>query len=133
MSVEAPLKQWHKILEERNVEGLKDLLADDAVMVSPVLFKPQEGKDITHMYLTAALHVFGNETFRYKREFTNDNGAVLEFETEIEGILVNGVDMITFNDEGKISEFRVMVRPLKGLNKIHEKMGQMLESFQALS
>ena len=79
------------------------------------------------MYLTAALHVFGNESFRYVREVVGESDAVLEFETEIDGIIVNGVDMIKWNGNGKITEFKVMVRPLKAINVIHEKMGEMLK------
>jgi hypothetical protein len=93
---------------------------------SPVVHKPQIGKAITTMYLSAAVHVFGNETFRYVREVIGESDAVLEFETEIEGIVVNGVDIIRWNDEGKITEFKVMIRPLKAINLIHEKMGEML-------
>jgi len=128
MEVQNFLEQWHALVESRNVSELDTILADDAVMISPVVHTPQAGKQITKMYLTAALHVFANETFTYKREFTNDNAAVLEFETVVNGIQVNGVDMITLNDDGKISEFRVMVRPLKAVNMIHEMMGKMLKS-----
>lgn len=79
------------------------------------------------MYLTAALHVFGNESFRYVREVVGESDAVLEFETKIDGTIVNGVDMIKWNDDGKITELKVMVRPLKAVNVIHEKMGEMLK------
>jgi len=78
------------------------------------------------MYLAAAVHVFGNESFRYVREVVGENNAVLEFETEIDGIVVNGVDMIRWNDEGSITEFKVMIRPLKAVDLIHQKMGEML-------
>ena len=119
---------WHDIVSKRDAIGLADLLADDVVFYSPVVHTPQIGKEITTMYLTAALHVFGNKTFRYVREVVGENDAVLEFETEIDGITVNGVDMIRWNSDGKITEFKVMLRPLKAVNIIHQKMGEMLQA-----
>jgi hypothetical protein len=123
-----PLESWHTIVRNRDAHGLNYLLAGDVVFHSPVVHTPQIGKAITTMYLTAALHVFGNESFRYVREVVGESDAMLEFETEIDGIVVNGVDMIRWNDEGKITEFKVMVRPLKAINIIHQKMGEMLEA-----
>lgn len=122
------LESWHHIVRTRDASRISDLLADDAVFFSPVVHTPQIGKAITTMYLTAALHVFGNETFRYVREVVGESDAVLEFETEIDGIIVNGVDMIRWNLDGKITEFKVMLRPLKAVNIIHEKMGAMLKA-----
>ncbi len=89
---------------------------------SPVVHAPQVGKPVTVLYLTAALDVFGNGSFRYIREVVGESDAVLEFETEIDGIIVNGVDIIRWNGEGKIVEFKVMIRPLKAINLIHQKM-----------
>ena len=117
---------WHKIVRTRNASGLGELLAEDVVFYSPVVHTPQHGKAMTTLYLTAAVKVFGNDSFRYVREIVGDTDAVLEFETEIEGILINGVDMMRWNDEGKITEFKVMIRPLKAINLIHQKMGEML-------
>ena len=117
---------WHEIVRTRDAGLLDELLADDVVFYSPVVHTPQVGKAITAMYLTAAIHVFGNESFRYVREVVSASDAVLEFETEIDGITVNGVDMIRWNAEGRITEFKVMVRPLKAINLIHDLMGQML-------
>lgn len=128
---DTPLAQWHKALEERNPARLQDILAEDAVMISPVVHTHQQGRAITALYLTAAMQVFGNDTFRYTRELEDSDGVVLEFETEVDGIFVNGVDMIKWNDEGKIKEFKVMVRPLQGMQIIHKKMGELLEQFQA--
>ena len=121
-----PIQKWHEIVRTRDASGLGELLADDVVFYSPVVHTPQVGKAVTAMYLAAAVHVFGNESFRYVREIVGESDAVLEFETEIDGILVNGVDMIKWNADGKITEFKVMVRPLKAINLIHEKMGAML-------
>jgi len=122
-----PLHNWHNIVRTRDARGLGELLADDVVFYSPVVHTPQVGKVITTMYLSGAIHVLGNEFFRYVREIIGEHDAVLEFETEIDGIIViNGVDMIKWNDEGKITEFKVMIRPLKAINLIHQKMGEML-------
>lgn len=121
------IDSWHNIVRTRDASGISDLLADEVVFHSPVVHTPQIGRAITAMYLTAAIHVFGNDSFRYVREVVDDKDAVLEFETEIDNITVNGVDMIRWNDEGKITEFKVMVRPLKGINIIHEKMAAMLK------
>ena len=122
-----PIECWHSVVQSRHTNSLSSLLADDVVFYSPVVHTPQIGKAITSMYLTAALHVFGNESFRYVREVVGESDAVLEFETEIGGIVVNGVDMIKWNGDGKIIEFKVMVRPLKAIHVIHEKMGEMLK------
>ena len=124
--IKSPLSTWHDIVRIRDADGLSDLLADDVVFYSPVVHTPQVGKAITTMYLAAAVHVFGNDSFRYVREIVGESDAVLEFETEIDGIIVNGADMIKWNDDGKIVEFKVMVRPLKAINLIHQKMAEML-------
>ena len=121
-----PIAIWHQLVKERNAGGINALLADEVIFYSPVVHTPQIGKLITAKYLTAAFHVFFNETFRYVREIKTERDAVLEFEVEIDGIIVNGVDMIEWNDEGKITEFKVMIRPLKAINLIHQKMGAML-------
>ena len=123
-----PLVRWHNVVRTRDASRISDLLADDVVFFSPVVHTPQIGKAITTMYLSAALHVFGNDSFRYIREVVGESDAVLEFETEIDGIVVNGVDMIRWNADGKITEFKVMVRPLKAINIIHQKMGEMLQA-----
>jgi hypothetical protein len=122
------LAHWHQIVTTRNAKGLAALLADNVVFHSPVVHTPQTGKSITTLYLTAALHVFGNESFRYVREVVGECDAVLEFQVEIEGISVNGVDMIKWDDDGRIVEFKVMLRPLKAVNLIHQKMAAMLQA-----
>jgi len=96
-------------------EGLSELLADDAVMLSPVVHTPQKGKMLTMAYLLAAGETIGNDTFKYTKIFDCGNRAVLEFETEMDGIHVNGVDIIQWNESGQITEFKVMVRPLKAI------------------
>jgi hypothetical protein len=120
------LTAWHELVRSRNSHNLGDLLADDVVFHSPVVHTPQVGKSITSQYLSAAFHVFFNESFRYVREISGPRDAVLEFEVDIDGILVNGVDMLRWDDDGKIIEFKVLIRPLKAINLIHQKMAAML-------
>jgi hypothetical protein len=123
-----PIETWHSLAKHRDPHGLDDLLADDVVFHSPVVHTPQVGKAITKKYLTAALQVFINATFRYVREVKGARDAVLEFQVDLDGITVNGVDMIKWNDSGRITEFKVMLRPLKAVNLIHQKMGAMLSA-----
>ena len=122
------IEEWHRIVRERDIDALDGLLADDVVFHSPVVHTPQRGRPITAMYLAAAVVVFGNESFRYVREWHASHDAVLEFVVTIDGIEVNGVDMIRWDDAGRIVEFKVMLRPLKAINLIHQKMGAMLQS-----
>ncbi len=122
------LETWHRLVRTSDPAGLWDLLAEDAVFHSPVVHTPQRGRQLAFWYLAAAFRVFFNERFRYVREIVGERDAVLEFETEIDGIVVNGVDMICWNDEGRIEDFKVMLRPLKAINLIHQKMAQMLET-----
>ncbi len=123
-----PIARWHRIVNERDVAGLDALLADDAVFHSPVVHTPQVGKAVTRAYLAAALCVFGNDSFRYRRELHGEHDAMLEFELELDGIAINGVDLIRWNAEGCITEFKVMLRPLKAVTLIHEKMAAMLQA-----
>ena len=125
-SMEKVMEQWHAVMESQSKEGLWDLLAPDCVFWSPVVHTPQQGREITFKYLSAASHVFGND-FRYAREVIGNNLAVLEFECLIDDIKINGVDMIEV-EEGRIVDFKVMVRPLKAVNKVHERMMAMLEA-----
>lgn len=128
-----PIARWHELVQSKNPSGLMTLLADDAVFVSPVVHTPQRGKPLTAAYLGAAFQVFFNPTFRYVREIIGPTDAMLEFETEIDGVQVNGVDIIRWNDAGQITEFKVMVRPLKAIQLIHERMAAMLASKSAAS
>lgn len=122
------VEEWHRIVRERDIDALDALLADEVVFHSPVVHTPQRGRPITTMYLAAAVTVFGNASFRYVRELVGAREAVLEFVVEIDGIEVNGVDMIRWNDAGRIDDFKVMLRPLKAINLIHQKMGALLQS-----
>ena len=125
------IEKWHEIVKSRDLAGLAELIADDAILHSPVIHRQIQGKQMVQMYLTAAFHTFLNDTFTYITEAhaSPESGqkVVLEFTTEINGLFVNGIDMITFNDEGKIIEFKVMVRPFKALQLINEHMMAMLE------
>jgi hypothetical protein len=123
------LARWHAYLEGGSDPALlADLLADDAVFHSPVVHTPQVGKAIVMAYLVAASHTLGNESFHYVRELVDGDEMMLEFVTEMDGITVNGVDIIRFNAEGKISDFKVMVRPLKAINKVWEMMAAQLQA-----
>lgn len=127
---EHPLETWHRLVRNRDRSGLAGLLADDVVFYSPVVHAPQRGKPLAAAYLGAALVVFANPSFRYVREIVGASDAMLEFETEIDGIQVNGVDLIKWNDGGQIVEFKVMIRPLKAILLIQQRMAAMLEARQ---
>ena len=124
------LELWHDMLRKRDLGRLDEVLAEDCVFLSPIVHTPQRGRDLTRLYLTAALAVF-NESFQYVKEVVSPQHAVLEFTCEVDGIMVNGVDIMTFDDAGKIIEFKVMVRPLKAVNLLHAKMKAMLEQMSA--
>lgn len=121
---------WHRLVEHRDTKGLDSLLAEDVVFHSPIVHTPKVGKAITTQYLTAAFHVFFNDSFRYVRETTGGRDAMLEFQVELDGVSVNGVDIISWGDDGRIVEFKVMLRPMKAINLIQKKMEAMLQSNQ---
>lgn len=121
------VRRWHAAVEAGDPSLLDDLLDDEAVFHSPVVHTPQRGKALTTMYLSAAMSVFSNSEFRYVREVVGDSDAVLEFTATIDGIHLNGVDMIHWNDAGRIDDFKVMIRPLKAVNLLHRMMAAMLE------
>jgi predicted SnoaL-like aldol condensation-catalyzing enzyme len=122
------LAAWHTYFANPDPAKLADLLADDAVFHSPVVHTPQEGKAKVMAYLGAAGSVFGTGSFRYVREFADGDNVLLEFVSEIDGIKINGIDLIRFNAEGKIEDFKVMVRPLKAINKLWELMAAQLQA-----
>lgn len=124
------LSTWHELVKSRNTKALSALLAEGVVFYSPVVHSPQIGKTITTQYLAAAFHVFFNETFKYIREITGPSDAALEFEVEIDGIIVNGIDILKWNDAGLIVEFKVFIRPLKAIDLVHQKMAAMLQAQQ---
>ncbi len=120
------LDKWYAYIKSHDTKALWDLLHPDAVFESPVVHTPQRGRDITFKYLASADKVLGGPGFAYRGEWRSANGAVLEFENEIEGIKLNGVDIITFDTESRITHFKVMVRPLKAINLLHRLMGEEL-------
>lgn len=121
------LARWHAYMDSRgNPNVLSALLADDAVFHSPVVHTPQVGKPVVMAYLVAAAHVLGNDSFHYVRELVDGDDMMLEFVTELGGVTVNGVDIIRFNEDGQINDFKVMVRPLKAMNAVWEMMAARL-------
>ena len=138
------LKKWFEVMKSKNLDELDNLLSDDVIFYSPVVFTPQKGKELTKMYLMAAGGVFGGNQkkdasstskddkskFKYIKEVVDENSALLEFELEMDGKYINGIDLITWNEEGKVKEIKVMVRPLQAVNLLHSKMQAMLESMK---
>ncbi|HYW02907.1 MAG TPA: nuclear transport factor 2 family protein [Gammaproteobacteria bacterium] len=125
------LQRWYVLAESGGPAGLDDLLSDEAVFQSPIVYTPQVGKAVTRAYLAAAMAVLNNDAFRYVREVKGDRQAVLEFETELDGTYVNGVDIIDCDDRGRITGFKVMIRPLQAIDLVHRLMRQRLESDRA--
>lgn len=125
------LQRWHEIVATRDAAALDDLLAEDVTFHSPVVHTPQVGRAKTRLYLDAALHVLSGDEFRYIGEWIGETSAVLEFSTRIGSIEVNGVDIIGWNPDGRIDRFKVMLRPLKAIQVVHEKMAAMLAAMEA--
>lgn len=123
------LRAWHAVAQARDAALLDDLLADEVEFRSPAVFKPQQGKALASMYLTGALIVLG-PTLRYVHEWYEDTSAVLEFEAELDGVYVQGVDMLRWNSNDKLISFTVLVRPLRGLEKLIELMRRELPGGQ---
>jgi hypothetical protein len=128
-----PIDAWHEFVESRDPRLLEKLLADDVVFHSPVVHTPQRGKPVTLLYLRGAMQVLGSPAFRYEREIRGPRDALLEFVTEIDGITINGVDLIRWDDTGRIVDFKVMVRPQKAMNVLHQKMGELLAQMKQAS
>ncbi len=124
------LGRWHEFVASADPSILTEIIAEDCVFLSPVVHTPQQGGDITRLYLTGAMHVL-KDGFHYVKEVTSGAHAVLEFVCTVDGLQVNGVDIITFDEQGKICEFKVMVRPLKAINVLHARMGEMLQKLSA--
>lgn len=122
---------WHRVVQSRDPGLLADLLAEEVVFYSPVVFRAQRGKALTTMYLAGAMQVIGNDTFSYVREVVAGDDAVLEFTSEVDGVTVNGVDMIRFDHDGRIVEFKVMLRPIKAVDVVREQMANLLAQLSA--
>ncbi len=149
--IEQVIEQWYRHLRGELPGGLDTLLDDDVVFYSPIVYTPQRGKAITSLYLQAAAQALPGDAasgadgdraeddaplglstgFRYTKKVLAGDTAVLEFETSVEGKYVNGVDIIRCNHEGRIIEFRVMIRPLQAVNLVHRQMGETLERMKS--
>ncbi len=127
------VEAWHQFVRTKDLVLLDEILADKVKFHSPVVYAPQVGKAITLLYLESAHAVLCNDTFRYERELINEDFAVLEFTVEIKGIVVNGVDMISWDADGLITDFKVMIRPLQAVNIIHQEMAARLQAVAARS
>ena len=131
--IEQVVEKWERFLAGDRPGALDELLADDVVFYSPIVYTPQRGKDITTLYLQAASQTLqggGDQEFRYTKQVLSGDLGVLEFETSLDGTYVNGVDIIRCDEAGRIVEFRVMLRPLRAVNAVHEAMRAMLASMQ---
>ncbi|MDC3154823.1 nuclear transport factor 2 family protein [Pelagibacteraceae bacterium] len=128
-----PISKWHDVVSLRDYNMLTEIVDDNCIFYSPVVFTPQRGKDITLKYLMAASEVFNASNFKYHKEIISNQHASLEFTLTLEDTEINGIDLITWNDDGLITEFKVFIRPLQGVNIIHKMMGNMLESFKNVS
>ena len=122
-----PIQKWHEFAQSfGDASILDEIIADDACFESPVVYAPQLGKELTIKYLYAAASVFKDNNFHYLNEWIGDNSAVLEFEATIDGIIINGIDMIFWDENGKINRFKVMVRPYKAINLLMQMMAERL-------
>ena len=132
MSAELGLKKWHEVMEGgSSPDALTTIIHEDAIFHSPVVHTPQVGRPIVVAYLAAAGQTLGNDSFKYVRELIDGENAMLEFQTTMDGIHVNGIDLIRFDEDGMITDFKVMVRPLKAVNKVWEQMAAQLERQKA--
>ena len=135
------IDRWHALLRGELPGGLDDLLHEDAEFYSPIVFTAQRGRAIVRMYLEAAMGILAEgklitdptQKFRYMKQVMSGDTAMLEFETEVEGKYVNGIDIIRVNEDGAIVEFRVMIRPLQAVNLVHAKVGELLEQLRGLA
>ena len=124
------LKRWHQGLKSMNSNFLDEILDDSCIFTSPIVFKPIEGKEMSKLYLMGAGQTFDMDRFKYVRELVDGFDTVLEFETYIDDISVNGVDIIRWNEEGRIIDFKVMIRPLQAIGALQKKMSEALESLK---
>jgi hypothetical protein len=128
-----PIEQWHEVVKLRDYSLLETILSEDVIFYSPVVYTPQKGKKIALQYLAAASEVFNTNSFRYDKEIVMNRSASLEFSLNINETDINGIDLISWNNDNKINEFKVFIRPLQGVNVIHQLMQSMLENFKNVS
>lgn len=120
------IERWLRVIESGEMDELDEMLAEDAVFYSPAVFSPQRGRALTAAYLRAAEQMFSGTGFHYVDQWFGENSAVLEFAAEVDGLTVEGIDMIRWNDAGEITSFKVMVRPFKALQGVIGRMAQLL-------
>jgi hypothetical protein len=123
------LKRWRDIVISKDAAALPGIIAEDAVFRSPAVHTPQAGRDLVTAYLAAALIVLGPE-LTYHDEWVRESDAVLRFTSTVDGLQVEGIDMIRWDDDGQIVEFTVMIRPFKALQAV---MARMLEELTRLA
>jgi hypothetical protein len=126
-------ERWEHIAKSGDFDLLDELLADDVVFESPIVHTPQVGRAITKAYLVAAVQVLISPESRFVNRWFGEQSAVLELETWIDGVTIDAVDIISWNCEGRINRFKVMVRPLKAINALHQAMGRQLATSGAKS
>ena len=131
--MENPIIKWHEVVKNRDYNLLESILADDIIFYSPVVYTPQKGKQLALQYLMAASEVFNSSSFKYDKEVIGNSNASLEFSLTLDNTDINGIDLISWDESGKILEFKVFIRPLQGVNMIHKLMQGMLESFKNVS
>ena len=131
--MENPITKWHEVVKNRDYNLLESILSDDIIFYSPVVYTPQKGKQLALQYLMAASEVFNSASFQYNKEIVGDSNASLEFSLTLDSTDINGIDLISWDNTGKINEFKVFIRPLQGVNMIHKLMKGMLESFKNVS
>jgi SnoaL-like domain len=122
------IQRWIEVIHGDRADDIDDLLAPDAVFYSPAVFTPQEGRELTAKYLKSAMKVFGGHNFRYVGRWYAERSAVLEFVADLDGVQVDGVDMIDWNDDGLIVSFKVMLRPIKALQAVMPRMAELLQT-----
>lgn len=120
------IDQWLDVIENGQTAGLNDMLAEDVVFYSPAVFTPQRGRAIAAAYLRAAEQMFAGTGFHYVNTWIDSHSAVLEFTAEVDGIAVEGVDILQWNDAGQLTTVKVMIRPFKGLQVVIAKMAELL-------
>lgn len=120
------IQRWIDYIGDHDPAGLDELLAEDAVFYSPAVFSPQQGRAKTAMYLNAAAKLFGGTDFHYVQQWYGERSAVLEFAATLDGVVVNGIDMIHWDEDGRIVSFKVMIRPFKGLQAVIPRMAELL-------
>lgn len=123
----SPIPRWHELVERQDLSIFDEIFHDDCVFYSPLVFQPKEGKALTKQFLSAAARMFNEaDHFTYVKEVIDETSAVLVFHSKIDGIFIEGIDMITWNEEGLITEFKVFIRPMKGIMKVATTMQKQL-------